>query len=67
MGGRQVGMGACKERGRKKGGREGARDGGGRREGGSKGMVGEGGREEGREGGSNNARQAESVSGGREG
>ena len=62
------------------GGREGGRDGGrgrgeGRKrgreeEGGTKGMVGEGTREgesKGREVGSNDARQADSVSGGREG
>ena len=58
VGGRQVGRGVCKERGRKEGGREGARDGGGRREGGSKGMVGEGGRKGGREQGKGGREEA---------
>ena len=52
------------------GGREGEREGGREEEGGSKGMVGEGEREgesKGRKIGSDDARQAESVSGGREG
>ena len=68
-GGREGGRKGGRERGR-----EGGRDGGRRREGGSKGMVGEGTREgeregesKGREVGSDDVRQAESVSGGRDG